>query len=257
MTTGSYIGISTMKPCCRILTKTPLISGFSSIKVSDSTMISILSRSSCSRSIHSYRYYRCNNTKIVGYINLNGLNRRDFRVTDSNWVQSRNFRPRVGSLIPNVTSDFRNQSTSVDSNVNNDKSFENIFIQTALNPKPLVFDRIETDDQSKVKEVDKSNVNIDNKVNDLNENKAERELPEIEKEAWKLLRGSVVTYCGNPVGTVAANDPDEKQPLNYDQVFIRDFVPSALAFLLNGEGEIVKNFLLHTLQLQVYYGFNN
>ncbi|KAG5632271.1 hypothetical protein H5410_003988 [Solanum commersonii] len=40
------------------------------------------------------------------------------------------------------------------------------------------------------------------------------------------------------------------QLLNYDQVFIRDFVPSALAFLLNGEGGIVKNFLLHTLQLQ-------
>lgn len=252
MTTGSYIGISTMKPCCRILTKTPLISGFSSIKFSDSTMLT-----SCSRSIHSYRYYRCNNTKIVGYINLNGLNRRDFSITDSNWVRSRNFRPRVGSLIPNVASNFRNQSTSVDSNVNNDKSFENIFIQTALNPKPLLFDRIETDDQSKVEEVDGSNVNLDNKLNDLNENKAERELSEIEKEAWKLLRGAVVTYCGNPVGTVAANDPDEKQPLNYDQVFIRDFVPSALAFLLNGEGEIVKNFLLHTLQLQVYYGFNN
>lgn len=259
MTTGSYIGISTMKPCCRILTKTPLISGFSSIKFSDSTMMSILSRSSCSRSIHRYRYYRCNNTKILGYINVNGLNRSDFSVTDSNWVQSRNFRPRVGSLIPNVTSDFRNQSTSVDSNsnVNNDKSFENIFIQSTLNPKPLLFDRIETDDQSKVEEVDKSSVNLDNKSYDLNENKVEDKLSKIEEEAWKFLRGAVVTYCGNPVGTVAANDPDEKQPLNYDQVFIRDFVPSALAFLLNGEGEIVKNFLLHTLQLQVHYGFNN
>ena len=60
-----------------------------------------------------------------------------------------------------------------------------------------------------------------------------------------------MNYCGNPVGTVAANDPTDKQAINYDQVFIRDFVPSALAFLLNGEGEIVKNFLLNTLQLQV------
>jgi hypothetical protein len=152
-------------------------------------------------------------------------------------------------LIPNVASDFRNQSTSVDSNVN-DKSFENIFIQSSLNPKPLVFDRIDTDDQSKLKGVDGSNVNLDNNLSD---NKDESELSEIEKEAWKLLRGAIVTYCGNPVGTVAANDPSDKQPLNYDQVFIRDFVPSALAFLLNGEGEIVKNFLLHTLQLQVYY----
>ncbi|PWZ28736.1 putative alkaline/neutral invertase A, chloroplastic [Zea mays] len=39
--------------------------------------------------------------------------------------------------------------------------------------------------------------------------------------------------------------------LNYDQVFIRDFVPSALAFLMHGETEIIRNFLLHTLQLQV------
>jgi hypothetical protein len=101
-----------------------------------------------------------------------------------------------------------------------------------------------------LKGVDGSNVNLDNNLSD---NKDESELSEIEKEAWKLLRGAIVTYCGNPVGTVAANDPSDKQPLNYDQVFIRDFVPSALAFLLNGEGEIVKNFLLHTLQLQVYY----
>ncbi|CAK9162508.1 unnamed protein product, partial [Ilex paraguariensis] len=33
-------------------------------------------------------------------------------------------------------------------------------------------------------------------------------------------------------------------------VFVRDFVPSALAFLMNGEPDIVKNFLLKTLQLQ-------
>ncbi|MFS8025738.1 putative glycosyl hydrolase family 100 [Helianthus anomalus] len=41
-------------------------------------------------------------------------------------------------------------------------------------------------------------------------------------------------------------------PLNYDQVFIRDFVPSALVFLLKGEWEIVQNFLLHTLQLKLF-----
>ncbi|KAG4111657.1 hypothetical protein ERO13_D13G116100v2 [Gossypium hirsutum] len=73
---------------------------------------------------------------------------------------------------------------------------------------------------------------------------------EIDKEAWSLLRDAVVTYCGFPIGTMASNDPGDKHPLNYDQVFSRDFVPSALAFLLRGEGEIVKNFLLHTLQLQ-------
>lgn len=73
----------------------------------------------------------------------------------------------------------------------------------------------------------------------------------VEEEAWKLLKNAVVTYCGCPVGTLAANDPGDKQILNYDQVFLRDFVPSALAFLLKGEGEIVRNFLLDTLQLQV------
>lgn len=82
-----------------------------------------------------------------------------------------------------------------------------------------------------------------------------RELSEVEKEAWRLLRNAVVNYCGSPVGTLAANDPADKVPLNYDQVFIRDFVPSALAFLLNGESEIVRNFLLDTLQLQVNFDF--
>jgi hypothetical protein len=34
------------------------------------------------------------------------------------------------------------------------------------------------------------------------------------------------------------------------QVFVRDFVPSALAFLMNNEADMVKNFLLKTLHLQ-------
>lgn len=72
-----------------------------------------------------------------------------------------------------------------------------------------------------------------------------------EKEAWELLKAAVVTYCGEPVGTIAAKDPSDPFPLNYDQVFIRDFIPSAMAFLLKGETEIVRNFILHTLQLQV------
>jgi hypothetical protein len=78
-----------------------------------------------------------------------------------------------------------------------------------------------------------------------------RQETETEREAWRLLRRAVVSYCGEPVGTVAAEDPECTETLNYDQVFIRDFVPSALAFLMRGETEIVRNFLLHTLQLQV------
>ncbi|GLT75336.1 hypothetical protein SLA2020_470680 [Shorea laevis] len=72
----------------------------------------------------------------------------------------------------------------------------------------------------------------------------------IEDEAWDLLLDSVVYYCGSPVGTIAANDPTSSNILNYDQVFIRDFIPSGIAFLLKGEYDIVRNFVLHTLQLQ-------
>ncbi|XP_078434165.1 neutral/alkaline invertase 3, chloroplastic-like [Wolffia australiana] len=72
----------------------------------------------------------------------------------------------------------------------------------------------------------------------------------LEDEAWRLLKQSVVYYCGNPIGTIAANDPSDTSVLNYDQVFIRDFIPSGVTFLLKGEYDIVRNFILHTLQLQ-------
>ncbi|KAI5077284.1 hypothetical protein GOP47_0007108 [Adiantum capillus-veneris] len=68
-------------------------------------------------------------------------------------------------------------------------------------------------------------------------------------EAWDLLHKSLVMFRGKPVGTIAANDHSE-EALNYDQVFVRYFVPNALAFLMNGEPEIVKNFLLKALRLQ-------
>eukprot|EP00898_Chlorokybus_atmophyticus_P005877 jgi/Chlat1/6290/Chrsp44S09054 len=77
---------------------------------------------------------------------------------------------------------------------------------------------------------------------------AEEEDP-VTAEAWDLLRKSIMMYAGRPVGTVAAHDPTS-DALNYDQVFMRDFVPSALAFLMKGEHKIVRNFLLHTLRLQ-------
>lgn len=75
----------------------------------------------------------------------------------------------------------------------------------------------------------------------------------LEEEAWELLRASMVYYCDHPVGTIAANDPSDSSILNYDQVFIRDFIPSGIAFLLKGEYDIVRNFILHTLQLQVIF----
>ncbi|XP_074567147.1 alkaline/neutral invertase CINV1-like [Curcuma longa] len=69
-------------------------------------------------------------------------------------------------------------------------------------------------------------------------------------EAWEALRRSIVYFKGVPVGTIAAFDHASEEVLNYDQVFVRDFVPSALAFLMNGEPDIVKNFLLKTVYLQ-------
>eukprot|EP00250_Pteridium_aquilinum_P018055 c23920_g3_i1 orf=1-1179(-) len=68
-------------------------------------------------------------------------------------------------------------------------------------------------------------------------------------EAWVSLRKSIVNFQDKPVGTIAASDHSE-EALNYDQVFVRDFVPSALAFLMNNEPEIVKNFLCKALRLQ-------
>ncbi|AFY77428.1 MAG: glycoside hydrolase 100 family protein [Hydrococcus sp. C42_A2020_068] len=68
--------------------------------------------------------------------------------------------------------------------------------------------------------------------------------------AWKALEDSIIYYCDRPVGTVAARDPSV-EALNYDQCFIRDFVPSALVFLFNGQTEIVRHFLIQTLKLQI------
>ncbi|KAF5959064.1 hypothetical protein HYC85_000273 [Camellia sinensis] len=72
----------------------------------------------------------------------------------------------------------------------------------------------------------------------------------IEDEAWELLQESMVYYCGSPIETIATKEQTSSNVLNYDQVFIRDFIPSGIAFLLKGEYDVVPNFILHTLQLQ-------
>ncbi|GAV68120.1 Glyco_hydro_100 domain-containing protein [Cephalotus follicularis] len=71
------------------------------------------------------------------------------------------------------------------------------------------------------------------------------------EDAWDRLKKSFVFFKGKPVGTLAAVDPSV-EALNYNQVFVRDFVPSGLACLMKDppESEIVKNFLLKTLHLQ-------
>ncbi|XP_010480269.1 PREDICTED: alkaline/neutral invertase A, mitochondrial-like isoform X2 [Camelina sativa] len=137
-----------------------------------------------------------------------------------------------------ISPNRREFSTSVETNPT-DKTFERIHVQSGV-----IVERIHKKEEEEEETVSRVNVET------TGERKALREESEAEKEAWRILENAIVRYCGSPVGTVAANDPGDKTPLNYDQVFIRDFVPSALAFLLKGEGDIVRNFLLHTLQLQ-------
>jgi hypothetical protein len=70
------------------------------------------------------------------------------------------------------------------------------------------------------------------------------------KAAYKLLRRSVITLNGEPVGTVAAV-AENLPAANYGECFIRDFLPSALVFLMDGEYDIVRNFLRTALELRV------
>ena len=67
--------------------------------------------------------------------------------------------------------------------------------------------------------------------------------------AWRELEKSVIHYRGEPVGTVAARDPCS-DALNYNQCFTRDFAVSALAFLMRGETDMVRNFLTVMVEMQ-------
>lgn len=69
------------------------------------------------------------------------------------------------------------------------------------------------------------------------------------KAAYEILGKSIVTFRGRPVGVVAAMDP-ESPAENYNECFMRDFVPAALVFLLDGEHEIVRNFLETVIELR-------
>ena len=71
----------------------------------------------------------------------------------------------------------------------------------------------------------------------------------IEQQANRLLEESVIYYNQKPIGSVAAMD-SERDALNYDQCFIRDFIPAALVFLIQGKTDIVYNFLVETVTLQ-------
>ncbi|TKY61576.1 Alkaline/neutral invertase A [Spatholobus suberectus] len=162
------------------------------------------------------------------------------------------------SAIAGVDFNFkaRDFSGSFETRVNDNNHGEMVYVKGGMNVKPTVVesvgedeDNVEEESRLEVGEEDENTENAGGLKN-VDEAKNVELETEVEKEAWKLLQEALVTYCDSPVGTVAANSSDSQQALNYDQVFIRDFIPSALAFLLKGEKEIVKNFLLHTLQLQ-------
>lgn len=247
--TSSCIGISSMK---MISCRNSTIFGF---PYPDHFHINNSLKSPMKR--NKLRHFRSCSNIILGFRAVVDPNRRDFDGSGSNWGQSgickscSVYETKRVSVIANVASDFRNHSTSVEKTSLSENGFESIYIQGGFNVKPLV---IETIKESSV-ETNGLNVNLDDLrgLNGTKEATTKREVSVTENEAWELLRSAVVDYCGSPVGTVAAADPSDDQPLNYDHVFVRDFVPSALAFLLNGEGNIVKNFLLYTLQLQVAY----
>lgn len=67
--------------------------------------------------------------------------------------------------------------------------------------------------------------------------------------AYRLMEEALITYRGDPVGTVAARDADAPSE-NYSECFIRDFVPCAMVFLLDGRTQIVRDFLYQVMVLR-------
>jgi glycogen debranching enzyme len=68
-------------------------------------------------------------------------------------------------------------------------------------------------------------------------------------EAYRLLDASLIHYRDCPVGTAAAIDPTGLAADNYRECFIRDFAVSGLVFLADGRWEIVRDFLLTSLEV--------
>ena len=67
--------------------------------------------------------------------------------------------------------------------------------------------------------------------------------------AYRLLNASLMHYQGRPVGTAAAVGDDGLAAVNYRECFVRDFVASGLVFLADGKVDIVRNFLLASLEV--------
>lgn len=70
------------------------------------------------------------------------------------------------------------------------------------------------------------------------------------KAAYQILEQSIMYHEGNAIGTVAALSSPDLAAANYEECFIRDFVPSALVFLADGRTDIVRHFLKTVLALR-------
>ena len=66
--------------------------------------------------------------------------------------------------------------------------------------------------------------------------------------AYKVLNSSILRYKGKPVGTSAALSQNV-EAANYEECFVRDFVPSAFVFLMDGNTDIVRKFLKMVVNL--------
>lgn len=201
------------------------------------------------------RYRKKRVSKYVNFLNCSNTSYRAIRVDHflntrqpvhgniaQSYLRSANCKCQRADSVSSTASENGTGTWFVDNN----QSFDAVHGNT---PNVLQFETVE---ELKVGEEDfqsngslPPNGSVQDALNRIAENS-------IEDEAWELLRESMVYYCGSPVGTIAAQDPTSSNVgvLNYDQVFIRDFIPSGIAFLLKGEYEIVRNFILHTLQLQ-------
>lgn len=201
------------------------------------------------------RYRKKRVSKCVNFLNCSNTSYRAIRVDHflntrqpvhgniaQSYLRSANCKCQRADSVSSTASENGTGTWFVDNN----QSFDAVHGNT---PNVLQFETVE---ELKVGEEDfqsngslPPNGSVQDALNRIAENS-------IEDEAWELLRESMVYYCGSPVGTIAAQDPTSSNVgvLNYDQVFIRDFIPSGIAFLLKGEYEIVRNFILHTLQLQ-------
>ena len=69
------------------------------------------------------------------------------------------------------------------------------------------------------------------------------------KSAYEILEQAKLKYHNRPVGYAASNDPNAPAA-NYSECFVRDFIPPAIICLLDGEYDIVRNFLQAVLILR-------